>query len=342
MGTGKGYRRLAERRPTTVQVIPPSRTTEAVRHRVGGGERLPKREVNDQEASAMTTIGFLHPGAMGVRLAATISGPGANLDASSIDRSPGPTPIWASEGRSPQTASRAAEAGMIDVVTVDELCRRSDVVISICPPASAVEVAKVVAGTGFEPLYVDANAIAPSTSIEIGSLFGDRFIDGGVIGPPPVSAGTTRLYLAGPAAQRVAALWQGSALDARVLSDSAETGAASALKMAYAGWTKGSAALLLAVNALAEQGGVLESLHEEWDLSQPELRAQSSATAASVGPKAWRFDGEMAHIAVTMAEAGLPDGFHRAAELIYRQMAHFKDLPGPDLPSTLAAIHQQE
>ncbi|MEL6982604.1 MAG: phosphogluconate dehydrogenase, partial [Actinomycetota bacterium] len=164
----------------------------------------------------MTTVGFLHPGSMGVTLAATID----------AER------LWVGAGRSPATAERAERAELIDAGSLDELCARSDVIVSICPPAAAGQVAHSVADCGFRGHYLDANAISPATSIAIGGLFGERYIDGGVIGPPAIRPGTTRLYLAGPGAADLATRWHGSALDARVVSDRWTSGAASALKMA--------------------------------------------------------------------------------------------------------------
>lgn len=270
----------------------------------------------------MTTVGFLHPGSMGVTLA-------ANIDAERL---------WVGVGRSAATTDRAASADLIDAGSLDELCARSDVIVSICPPAAAQELARSVAATGFRGHYLDANAIAPATSIAIGALFGDQYIDGGVIGPPAIRAGTTRLYLAGPGAADLATRWQGSALDARVVADQWTGGAASALKMAYAGWTKGSSALLLAMNALATDAGVADALHAEWELSQPGLLERSARTAAGTGPKAWRWVGEMEEIATTLGGAGLPEGFHRAAGELYLRMAGFKDSDGPSLDAVLDAI----
>lgn len=270
----------------------------------------------------MTTVGFLHPGSMGVTLA-------ANMDAERL---------WVGVGRSRASAERAASAELLDAGSLEELCARSDVIVSICPPAAAQEVARSVAATGFRGRYLDANAIAPATSIAIGALFGDQYIDGGVIGPPAIRPGTTRLYLAGPGAAELATRWQGSALDARVVADRWDGGAASALKMAYAGWTKGSSALLLAMNALATEAGVEDALQDEWELSQPGLLERSARTAAGTGPKAWRWVGEMEEIAATMTGAGLPDGFHRAAGELYLRMAGFKDSEGPSLDVVIDAI----
>ncbi len=268
-----------------------------------------------------TTIGFLHPGQMGVTIAANA----------------GATTAWAGNGRSAESAARAESAGITDLGDVATLCRDSDIIVSICPPAAAPSVADQVSDCGFDRIYIDANAIAPATSKSIARKF-EHYIDGGVIGPPAIDPGTTRMYLAGPGAADVAKIWDGSALDVRALSESADEAAASALKMAYAGWTKGQSALLLAINALAETAGVTDALRQEWDLSQQGLTGRSSGMAPAVARKAWRFAGEMDEIAATMAEAGLPDNFHLGAAELYRRMAQFKDGPEPTLEDVVHAV----
>ncbi|MEM7322591.1 MAG: DUF1932 domain-containing protein [Actinomycetota bacterium] len=224
-------------------------------------------------------------------------------------------------------------------------CREADIVVSVCPPAAARDVAGAVAACGFAGTYVDANAVSPATSMAVGQVLQDggggcRFVDGGIIGPPARTPGTTRMYLAGPGAGDLATLWDGSALDVRSLGESADGAAASALKMAFAGWTKGQSALLLAVHALASDAGVLDRLREEWEISQPGLVARADAVAAGVSPKAWRFSGEMQEIADTMDSAGVPDGFHRAAATLYERMAAFKDRPGATIDEVIDAINR--
>jgi hypothetical protein len=187
-------------------------------------------------------------------------------------------------------------------------------VISICPPEHAAAVAEDVRAAGFAGVSVDANAIAPETAKRIAPT-----VDGGVIGGPPRVAGTTRLYLSGPGAADIAALFAGSVLDARVLD--AQIGTASALKMTYAAYTKGLSALLLALRETARANGVDQFLLDEWAISQPDLAAVSELAAASSGPKAWRWIAEMEEIASTFAAAGQPDGFHRAAAEVYRRVA---------------------
>ena len=140
----------------------------------------------------MTTIGLLHPGEMGASVGAAARAGGARV-------------LWASEGRSTDTWARAATAELDDAGSVAALAATSDVVLSVCPPHGALDIARAVAATGFRGLYVDGNAIAPDTAREAAAIVqaaGATYVDGGIIGPPPDKPGTTRLYLSGPAASR--------------------------------------------------------------------------------------------------------------------------------------------
>jgi 3-hydroxyisobutyrate dehydrogenase-like beta-hydroxyacid dehydrogenase len=246
-------------------------------------------------------VGLLHPGEMGAAIGAAL-------------RARGEMVLWASAGRSRATVERAESAGLSDVGEVRELCRRCDVLVSVCPPQAAADVARLVAE--FDGVYVDANAVSPETAREIAGLV-DRFVDGGIIGPPPRGPDTTRLYLSGGEANLVAERFGGTTIDARVVSE--ELGAASALKMSYASWTKGSSALLLAARALAKAEGVEEALLEEWQMSLPHLLEQSAAASQSALAKGWRWVGEMEEIAASYVAAGLPEGFHHAAAEIYER-----------------------
>lgn len=268
----------------------------------------------------MTTVGLLHPGAMGATVGAA-----CRADV-----------LWVARGRSEATARRAREAGLREVDDVAELVERSEVIVSVCPPEAAVGLADEVAGSGFVGIYVDANAVSPTTARRMGGSF-DRFVDGGIVGPPAVRPGTTRLYLSGEDATEVAGLWAGSALDARVVVDGG-VGAASALKMAYATWTKVSAALLLDVRALARAEGVERELLGEWALSQPGTSDRSEVTAAGVAAKAWRFAHEMREIAATFEAAGLPDGFGTAAADLYERLAGLRDVDDVDLDRVLREL----
>jgi len=127
----------------------------------------------------------------------------------------------------------------------------------------------------------------------------------------------------------VAQLWAGSLLDVRLLGRPA--GAASALKMAYATWTKASTAMLLAVRALARAEGVDDDLVGEWQISQPSTVGRAEGSAAAVAAKAWRFVGEMDEIAATFDDVGLPNGFAEAAKVVYARLAALGGDEAPDL-----------
>jgi 3-hydroxyisobutyrate dehydrogenase-like beta-hydroxyacid dehydrogenase len=190
------------------------------------------------------TIGLLHPGEMGAAVGRCLAGAGHQV-------------LWVPDGRSPSTAARAVAAGLIAVDGgVTALARRADVVVSACPPHAALGLARQVAGSGFGGRYLDANAISPRTAQEVAAIVeaaGASFVDGGIIGTPPVAPGFIRLYLSGTGAGETQALFAGTEVDARLVPS---PGTASAMKMAYAAWTKGTAALLLAARALARAEGV--------------------------------------------------------------------------------------
>ena len=262
------------------------------------------------------TIGVLHPGAMGVTVGASIKSGGYRV-------------IWSSEDRSKATIERAVQSGLEDVRYLNALIHASDVIISVCPPHAAVDLAHTVIKMGFDGVYVDVNAVAPATSRRIMQIVlasNAQYVDGGIIGPPALKPGVTRLYLAGQQAGEIKGLFDQGNMEAIVTGK--KPGTASALKMCYAAWTKGSSALLLAIRALADAEGVTEALLNEWDLSQPGLKARSEAAAVSSAPKAWRFVGEMEEIASTFKEVDLPDHFHSGAAALYKRLSAFKDQTG--------------
>jgi 3-hydroxyisobutyrate dehydrogenase-like beta-hydroxyacid dehydrogenase len=265
---------------------------------------------------AKTTVALLHPGEMGAAVGACARERGARV-------------VWASDGRSAETCARAQAAGLEDLKTVAAAVAASDVVLSVCPPHGALGLARAVAELGFKGVFVDGNAVAPETSREIGRIVeasGGAFVDGGIIGPPPGSGRGTRLYLAGKGAERVAGLFADSALGTVVLEGT--IGAASAIKVCYAAWTKGATALMADIRALAAHTGVDAALVAEWKMSQPEALTRSTQVTASAR-KAWRWIAEMEEIAATFAEAGLPDGFHRAAADIYTRLEGYQHTATP-------------
>jgi 3-hydroxyisobutyrate dehydrogenase-like beta-hydroxyacid dehydrogenase len=249
-------------------------------------------------------IGLLHPGEMGASCGALL-------------RSNGHDVIWAGADRGPATTRRAAEAGLVDVSTVGALMAQSDAIVSICPPDAALDVARRV--VGFTGVYLEANAVAPETVRKVAavlSLGGATVVDGGIIGPPPAQAGTTRLYLSGRGAAAVATWWAGTDLEVGVVGDA--IGTASALKATYAAWTKGSAALLLAVFDAAVAQGVEGPLLAELARSQPDVPARHARAASSARAKGWRWVGEMEEVAALFTASGVPAGFLEAAAEVYR------------------------
>ena len=278
---------------------------------------------------AKTTVVILHPGEMGAAVAACALAAGNRV-------------LWTSEGRGADTARRATAAGLTDAGSLAAALASADVVLSVCPPHAAVQVARDVAAQGFRGLYVEGNAVSPATSREIARLVesaGATFVDGGIVGGPPpaavpASGPATRLYLSGKGAERVSALFAGTGLG--VVTLDGPVGAASALKMSYAAWTKGSTALLAAICAVAEREGVAEALFAEWRASQPELAKRLEGVRGS-SRKAWRWIAEMEEIAATFAGAGLPDGFHLGAAEVYRRLEGHKDAPKPPALSEITA-----
>jgi 3-hydroxyisobutyrate dehydrogenase-like beta-hydroxyacid dehydrogenase len=255
--------------------------------------------------TAPVTVGLLHPGEMGAAIGAQLVRAGHRV-------------LWSSPGRSAATAERATRAGLQDAGEAMSLAAASDIVLSVAPPAAAAEVAASIGE--FHGLFVDANAIAPETSRAIAESIharGGRYVDGGIIGPPPESVGDARLYLSGPEAAEVAAVFAPTVLDARAVGE--RIGDASAVKLAYAGWTKGSAALLLTMREYAARAGVEDVVLAEWAQSQPELAERWQRAQRSHERKGWRWVGEMEEIARGLSAVDLPDGFHRAAAEIYRE-----------------------
>jgi 3-hydroxyisobutyrate dehydrogenase-like beta-hydroxyacid dehydrogenase len=273
----------------------------------------------------MRRIGLMHPGAMGASVGAAV-------------RSNQHTVLWASEGRTAGTHARARRADLEDAGTVAALVKASEIVLSVCPPHAAEDVASEVVQLGFSGVYVECNAISPDRTRAIQQIIEDagaHYVDGGIIGGPAWKreAGT-RLYLSGPRAEEVAACFAGSPLETPVISD--RIGAASAIKMGYAAFTKGTTALLTAILGVVEKEGVRAELARQWGDA---FTTQTVRRVCSNTAKAWRFVGEMHEIAATFEGAGLPGGFHRAAAEVYERLEAFKhqDEP-PAIESVLEAL----
>lgn len=275
----------------------------------------------------MSNIGILHPGEMGISVAASAIRSGHGV-------------YWTSAGRSDKTRDRAEKYNLIETTSLSQLCQISEIILSVCPPHAAEDVARSVIGSGFRGLYLDGNAISPQRSIRIGEMLGEhgiRFVDGGIIGGPAWTPNETWLYLSGKDAKKIAGCFIKGPLETKIIGD--EIGRASAIKMCYAAYSKGTTALLAAILAAAEAYGVRDELDQQWDMDDSSFSDQANRRATRVTAKAWRFEGEMREIASTFQEAGLPDGFHEAAAEIYHRMAGFKDSSEtPQLDDVLQAL----
>jgi len=225
------------------------------------------------------------------------------------------------EGRSERTARLAGQAGLECLSHLDAVVATSDVVLSIAPPDRAesiiLAIAEAAGRTGSSPLVADLNAVSPATAGRLEALLVDaglELVDGSISGPPPLRAGTTRIYLSGPRAVDVAAL-PFSGVELVHVSDA--VGTASAVKMCTASVYKGTVALLAQALLTARSNGVLE--HVVDDLGErADGAARSLARSAS---KSGRYVGEMHEIAATQAAAGLTPALFEAMAEIYAALA---------------------
>ena len=261
----------------------------------------------------MSQIGILHPGEMGVSVAVSAINNGHQT-------------YWVADGRSDKTRARAEKHALTEISLLPEFCQTCEIIMSICPPHAAEEVARSVVESEFRGLYLDANAISPQRAIKIGQMLeanGIQFVDGGIIGGPAWTPKETWLYLSGERSEEIASCFSNGSLEAKVIGS--EIGKASAVKMCYAAYTKGTTALLAAILAAAKSLDVRKELYQQWNLDDKGFSEQVDRRVARVTAKAWRFEGEMMEIASTFREAGLPEGFHQAAAEIYHRMTSFKD-----------------
>jgi len=272
-------------------------------------------------------IGLIHPGAMGISLAATAQAGGHKV-------------FWIPEGRSSQTRERASAYKLQESESLEEMCETCSVIISVCPPHAAVDVAQQIADIPYKGIFADVNAISPQKAKSIYQLMQSRgveFVDGGIVGGPAWEPGTTWLYLAGDKALDVAACFSAGPLETEVMG--AKIGQASAIKMSFAAYTKGTTALLCAIMATSDELGVREALEKQWSRNGSDFAERTRNRVRGVTAKAWRFSGEMEEIAATFQAAGLPSEFHRAAADIYTRLSGFKDAERtPELDEVLQAL----
>ena len=257
-------------------------------------------------------IGIISPGVMGAAVGRVLVENGCHV-------------VTCLTGRSDITRERAEKAGMVGLADIDAVVAASDMILAILPPADALLLARVVAAamnlTRFTPVYVDCNAVSPATTREIARLMqeaGAPFIDAGIIGGPPSGDYAPRFYCSGPETGPLMAL---DGMGIEVKDAGPEIGAASGVKMCYAGLTKGTLTLHTAVLVAAERLGLRDILWREFEASQPKVAEKMAENVPFLPADSARWVGEMEEIAATFEQAGLPAGFHAAAADIFRLLA---------------------
>ncbi|MFD3571649.1 DUF1932 domain-containing protein [Streptomyces sp. NPDC058667] len=275
----------------------------------------------------MTVVGILHPGSMGAAVASQVKASGARV-------------LWCPQGRSPASRERAQRYGLDPVDDLKAMVERADIILSLCPPAHAMEVATAVAAEAFAGVYVEGNAISPAAMGSISAVLGRSgaaVVDGSVIGSPPSASKSTRLYLAGPheASARVASVFSGSAVHARILPG--RIGQASALKLSYSSYQKASRVLAAVAHALAAEHGVEEELQE---IAQGRAVSYLAETAyfPKVAARAWRWAPEMEEVARALDEVSLPSELATASAAVMERWDALRDTP-MTIGEALAALH---
>jgi len=245
----------------------------------------------------------------------------------------GATVITSLAGRSPASAARAERAGAIPVSTDDELVAQADFILSIVPPGDAVALAERLAPAlkraSRKPVYVDCNAVSPQTAERIGAALrntGCVYVDAGIVGPPPSATGRTIFYACGVGAKEFDRL-SASGLSIRVMDG--PVGTASAMKLSYAGITKGCTAIGSAMMLGATRGGTAEALLQEMSESQPMMLNWLRSFVARMPPKAYRWVAEMEEIAEFQKDDPGAAAMYRGIAQFYQQIAGVVAEPKP-------------
>jgi len=247
------------------------------------------------------------------------------------------------KGRGTGSAKRATEAGMSDA-SDDEIVAQSDFILSVVPPGQAVALAErfkaPLARAKRKPVYVDCNAIAPKTAEQIGTRLADtgaHYVDGGIIGGPPAPNYSPSIYVSGPHASEAKRL-AGYGLNVRPIDGG--IGAASALKMSYAGITKGTTAIGIALLLGASRYGCAQELKQEMSESQPQLLQRFSRQVPGSFPKAYRWVAEMEEIAAFLGEDPAAREMFLGIAKLYERIAEGAAKQSPAAAAELDALLQ--
>ena len=265
----------------------------------------------------MPIVAVIAPGAMGAAVAGRLVENGVEV-------------LTLLQGRSPASAARAKAAGMrgVDLAQLAE----ADIVLSIVPPGEAMALAQrlapVLRGAASNPVFADCNAVSPQTAEAVAGVLqgqGVRFVDAGIIGGPPTSGKPGPVfYTAGPEAPTLDILAQHGL---RVTDLHGPLGAASGLKMSYAGITKGLTALTAAMMLAATRFGAAPALAAELAASQPDLVKYFTRSVPDMYPKAYRWVAEMEEIAAFAGEDAATREIYTGIAALYQRLA--VDQAGP-------------
>ena len=267
------------------------------------------------DCSRMNIVIAIHsPGAMGSAIAARLVEHGARV-------------LTSLHGRSAASVERARTAGMEEVSL--ETIATADIILSIVPPGQAVALAEGfvlrLKESRHKPVFIDCNALSPETKTQVAVTLaqtGCDVIDGAIIGPPPRPGEKgPRFYVSGEESGRASVLRK-LGLDLRQIDG--PIGAAAALKMSYAGITKGLTALAAAMLLAASRSGASTELYRELGESLPQLLSRFEIEIPVMYPKAYRWVAEMREIAAFLRE-------YKAAAMIFEGAAQLYDRLATDI-----------
>ena len=260
----------------------------------------------------LKTVAILSPGDMGHDVGRALGKHGLEV-------------ITCLQGRSDRTRGLSRKTGIRDAGSLEETVSEADLILSILVPAQAAALAREVAAalekTGCNTYFADCNAVSPRTAGAIQTVItdaGGRFIDGSIIGEPPGRGSPPRFYVSGEHAGVMAEL-AGEEIDVRFIGD--QVGRASAIKMCYAGLTKGTFALYFAVLTAAEAMGLSDELRSEFIFSQAEAHRRMESRLPGLPVKASRWVAEMQEIAASFEAVGVTPSLHRGAADIYETVS---------------------
>jgi putative dehydrogenase len=256
-------------------------------------------------------VAVIAPGAMGAAVGKRLFDSGVKV-------------LTSLQDRSQETVARAKAAGM--AAASDKEIAGADFILSILPPGDALALAQrfapALTASNAKPVYVDCNAINPKTVERVAAAIAPTecpFVDAGIIGQPPKPGDAgPRFYASGAAAQRFATLRE-FGLDVRVLDGALS--AASALKMSYAGITKGTQAIGAAMMLAATRAGSADALFAELQGSQKELFPWLKRQLGMMPPKAYRWVAEMQEIAGFVADDPTARELYEGAANFYEKFA---------------------